>query len=325
MRVLVVVLLVLLLVPGWSGDTRNEPLGRHPNLQTAPVLLDPHDSRRTRVGALTFLGGLALTSEDPAFGGFSSLAVQGTRFTLLSDFGTLVQFRMGAGWRPQAIRFGNLPAGPGTGWDKADRDSESMAIDPATGTVWVGFENHNAIWRYARGFARSERAVEPRAMAKWDEGGGPESLVRWRDGRFLTISETEPPDWHGREGLVFAGDPTRHPRPAFVFRYLPPRGYDVSDATELPDGRLLVLNRAFRLPYRFTNKLTLVDPRAIRAGATVRGREIATLAPPLTHDNFEGVAAVRERGGTVLWLVSDDNQSILQRTLLLKFRLDPGA
>ena len=44
---------------------------------------------------------------------------------------------------------------------------------------------------------------------------------------------------------------------------------------------------------------------------------------PLIHDNFEGVAITREGRDTIVWLVSDDNQLFLQRSLLLKFKLDP--
>jgi hypothetical protein len=90
----------------------------------------------------------------------------------------------------------------------------------------------------------------------------------------------------------------------------------------LPDGRLLVLTRGFKLPFDFAAKLVVVDPAAIRPGAVVRGREIATLAKPLIHDNFEGLAVTREGNATILWIVSDDNQLFLQRSLLLKFRLE---
>ena len=326
MRALLVVITVLLLVPGWTGDVWLALLGSKAQVEARCVLLDPHDPSRTRTGRLTFLGGVALTSPDPAFGGFSSLHIYGQRFTLLSDGGNIVSFRLDDRWQLSEPRFANLPGGPGTGWEKADRDSESMASDPATGQLWVGFENYNQIWRYAPGFARAERWVAPRAMANWYVNGGAETLVRRRDGTFLAMSETAPPHAHGRRvGLVFAGDPTLHPRPAFRFWYRPPAYYDASDATELPDGRLLVVNRRFRLPFRFLVKLTVIDRAAIQPDATVTGREIATLAPPLIHDNFEGVAFTREEGSTILWLVSDDNQLFLQRSLLLKFRLDPGV
>jgi len=326
MRALLIVVLVLMLVPSWTGAVRLALLGDHPQVDVRRVMLDRHDPARTRVGALTFLGGVSLTSPDPAFGSFSSLGVHGERVTLLSDGGNVVSFRLDDRWHLSQPWFGNLPAGPGTGWEKADRDSESMAIDPDTRQLWVGFENSNEIWRFAPGFARAERFVAPRAMAKWYANGGPETLVRRRDGRFVTISETAPPHAHGRRAVVvFAGDPTLHPDRAFTAWYRPPHGYDVSDAAELPDGRLIIVNRRFEPPYRFVNKLTLVAKDAFKPGATVTGREIATLAPPLIHDNFEGIAVTQEAGATILWLVSDDNQILLQRSLLLTFRLDPGA
>ncbi len=329
LTLLLVAVTVLAIAPGWTGEVRLPLLGPSANLSVVRVPVDADDPSRIRVGALTFLGGVHLTSRDPAFGGYSSLAVTGDRFTMLSDGGNAVSFRMGADWRPADIGFTNLPGGPGEGWKKADRDSESMAIDPRTGTIWAGFEGANAIWRYAPGFARVEGHVAPAAMKRWDVNGGAESLVRLHDGRFLAISETTRgprvpvPMRRGRQALIFAGDPVADSRPALRFTYMPPNGYDPADATELPDGRLLVLNRAFDLPFVFTNILVLIDPREIREGATVTGRAIATLAPPLIHDNFEGVAATRESGATMLWLVSDDNDAaLLERTLLLKFRLD---
>src|SRR3546814_8631947 len=87
------------------------------------------------------------------------------------------------------------------------------------------------------------------------------------------------------------------------------------------DLRLMVLLRRFECPRTFTIKLLLVDSRRIAPGAMVDGTEIATFAPPYIHDNFEAVAATREGGDTIVWIASDDNQSILQRSLLLKFRL----
>ena len=47
---------------------------------------------------------------------------------------------------------------------------------------------------------------------------------------------------------------------------------------------------------------------------------LAEIAAPLAVDNFEGVAAVRAPdGGVRLYIVSDDNFSPRQRTLLLAF------
>lgn len=318
---LFVCLAVWSLVPGWSGDARLDLLGRHPVIRAARVALAPADPARRRVGRLTFMGGVSLTSPDPAFGGFSALHVVGDDVTLLSDGGTIVRFRLRSDGQVEAPHFGALPSGPGTGWRKLDRDSEAMAVDPRTGAVFVAFERANAIWRYSAGFRRAEASVKPGAMRRWRSNGGAESLARRRDGGFVALQEEARSDGQYREGLVWRGDPTGQP-PAFRFRYQPPAGFDPADATALPDGRLLVLNRWWGFPYRFANVLVAIDAGAMRPGAAVRGREIARLEAPLTHDNFEGVATTVERGRTIIWLVSDDNQSRWERTLLMKFVLD---
>ena len=81
----------------------------------------------------------------------------------------------------------------------------------------------------------------------------------------------------------------------------------------LDDGRIAYLLRAWD-PIRGSRIiLTLLD---------AKGAEIArmALAKPLTVDNFEGLAAVPGRDGAIrFYLISDDNFSASQRTLLLAF------
>lgn len=332
MRSLVVILfvvgLVLAIVPGWTATRRIDLFDAPFRMTSTRVPLDPLQPARTRVGRLQFLGGIALAAPVPAFGGFSGILVQNDRFTLQSDGGTVLQFRMGDDWHVRDAHYLNLPGGPGTGWEKADRDSESVTTDPATGRIWAGFERWNAIGRFSPDLMHLERLVAPRAMANWPTNGGPESMVRLADGRFVVISETARPAGGprgGRDALVFARDPTVSPRPRFHFVYRPPRHFDPSDVTELPDGRLLVLDRRFQLPFRWSAKLVIVVRNEVRPGRQAIGHEVATLAAPLTSDNYEGVAVTHEAGATNVWLVSDDNQLSLQRTLLMKFRLDPDA
>jgi hypothetical protein len=196
----------------------------------------------------------------------------------------------------------------------------------------VGFEKYNAIFRFGPGFAPMEAATSPAAMHGWPSAGGPESLVRLPDGRFVAIAEAARPparSWpkpggrgQARQGLIWSGDPVTFGAPA-RFAYVTHGADDVADAAALPDGRLLVLERGFSPPFRFHNRLVLVPAGAIRAHAIVTGRTIATLDEPLIHDNFEGVAVTREGADTIVWLVSDDNGTpLLQRTLLLRFKLD---
>lgn len=330
MRILVSVLLLLVFVQDYSGPAR-VPLPTRHSLRVVPVDLYPGDPSRRTLGNLTYLGGVELHERGPAIGGYSGLVVAGDRFTLLSDIGTLLRFRLTLPDRLSDVSIAALPDGPGTGWQKRDRDAEAIAIDPATGTTWIAFENDNEIWRYAAGARRATGSVAPRLMREWSANNGAETLVRMRDGSFVVLAETwrppgEPGRWHKpdapRLGLRYATDPVEDMQRRYSFVYVPPVGYDPVDATELPDGRMVVLNRAFGVAQGFTAKLTIFDAAELRPGARIRPREIATLAAPTLHDNFEGVAATQERGATILWLVSDDNQLPVQRTLLLKFRLN---
>ncbi|MBB3911369.1 esterase-like activity of phytase family protein [Sphingomonas desiccabilis] len=325
MRIASVVLLTLALVPSWTGTIPRQILGKHPNVTARQVPLRAGDPQDRRVGALTYLGGVQLTSRDRAFGGFSALRVEGDRFTLLSDFGSVVRFRMDPDWQVSEPEFLSLPGGPGTGWEKRDRDSESLAVDPATGRLWVGFERANAIWRYSADFGAAERHVRPKAMAKWPNASGPEAMVRLRSGAFLVFSEGARNRKRrdiGFDAIRFAGDPTVHPGRGFHFRYLPPKNYAPTDVVELADGRLLMLHRAASLRKGFTAVLSVIEPDAIRPGAVVQGREIARLADDVIHDNYEALAVTYEKDATILWLASDDNQMWIEQSLLLKFRLD---
>jgi len=326
MRLLLSVLLILLLAPSYSGEEPAPRFVGRPRMTATRVAIDPGDRTNVHVGALTYIGGVRLKSPAPAFGGFSSMHTDGKRFALLSDGGHIVRFDMNEKFHVSRVTFGALRAGPGTGWLKSDRDSESNAIDPATGRFWVGFEQTNEIWRYNRQ-GEPEAHLTPLAMVRWSENGGPESMVRLAHGGFIVISETTRPPDHKmrsmRQAVLFRGDPTDPRTPTTSFAYRPPSGYDPSDMAELPDGRLLILNRRINLPPAlFTAKLVIVDAGAIREGAVVEGREIATLAPPFLHDNFEALAVTQENGATIIWIASDDNREWWEQSFLLKFRLE---
>lgn len=322
MRIVSSVLLLLLFLPSYSGEARLTFWPTRFDVRAEPVDLDWRNPARKQLGALTYLGGVRLTSSVHGFGGFSAMRVVGDRFTLVSDGGNFVRFRLDRDWRIHDVDSGALVAGPGSGWSKLDRDTESLTHDPATGTVWVGYEYTNQIWRYDAALRRG-RGVKPRGMAWWPGNGGAESLVRLRDGSFLVFAETVRGAVKGtRQALWFPTDPLRSPEHGFRFSYRAPLKFAPTDAAELPDGRILLLNRRASFAAGFTAALTIIDRSAIRAKAIVTGREIARFAAPVLHDNFEALAVTREGDDTILWIASDDNQLALQRSLLLKFRLN---
>ena len=311
------ILLVLVLVPDWSGIDRLPLLSRDAVVHASAYV--PADGWPRRVGSLTPIGAVSLRANDPAFGGFSALSVRGGAATLLSDGGNYVQFAI-RGDRMATRAAGSLPQGPGTGWAKESRDTESLAVDPRSGRAWIGYERANAIWRYSADLRRAEAHVAPAAMRDWPMNGGAESLVRLNDGRFVAIGE-QARDGRARQALLFSGDPTAATTQLARFRYQPPAGFSPSDAAVLPNGDLLVLNRRFS-KLRFHAVLVRIAVGSIRGGATVRGTVIARWGPPLIGENCEGLAITRERGRTMVWVVTDNDLAWYRPTLLIKFRLD---
>jgi hypothetical protein len=65
-----------------------------------------------------------------------------------------------------------------------------------------------------------------------------------------------------------------------------------------------------------------VDQAALAPGATVDGATLIVADMAYQVDNMEGLSVHRDATGEIiLTLVSDDNFSALQRTILLQFRL----
>jgi hypothetical protein len=285
-------------------------------LLAEPVVLDEDRPDRTRVGRLLFLGGWHLRSRDVRFGGISSMHVANGRVLAVSDGGGLFRFPVPSGAGALPLNIGRIARGPGTGGSKGERDVESLAV--AGGSVWAGFEGRNAIWRYRLGDWAFEAAAAPPAMRQWPSQRGPEAMVRLADGRFILFAEGEEAEDGTTPALLFDGDPALAVTPSFPLRYRPPAGFRVTDAALLPDGRLLLLNRRYRLFEGWSAVLAVAE----QGGGVIEPQEVARLASPLTVDNMEALSVTDEGGRTIVWIASDDNfMPVLQQTLLLKFEL----
>jgi hypothetical protein len=295
-----------------------EPLPEVTVVRYEPVALDVTDPRRTRLGPLLFLGGWRLTSNNWRFGGLSSLHVEAGEALAFSDSGWRVRFPLPRG-AVGTVRaeVAPLPQGPGRWEAKRDRDVESLWV--AGGSVWLGFERRNAIWRFDRATWRATGHAEPPLMHCWSRNRGPEAMLRLPDGRFLVFEEGK---GQGGDLLLFAGDPALPGTPTAKLRYRPPPHYRATDAALLPDGHALILNRRWTVLQGFTAKLTIVPLDRLTPGSELAGREIADFRPPLVVDNLEGLSVTRESGRTIVWITSDDNYLPLQQTLLLKFALE---
>lgn len=286
-----------------------------------PLSLDPAHPGLRRLGDLIFLNAWELRSDNEDFGGISALATLADgRFIGVSDAGTLIGFGLTRDDRTDRPFIAPLPDSRRAQVTYKDRDSEGIAYDPATGQFWVSYEANHAIRRFSRSFARSTGIVRPREMQQWPSNKGAESIIRLADGRFVVIAESlEDDDTH--QALIFSGDPVEPGTNISRFTYRPPAGYRVTDGVQLPDGRLVILNRWVGLPNGFAAKLAIIAPASITKDDSVEGTVIATLAAPLLVDNMEGIAVSQGGQDTIIWLISDNNFSIFQRTLLMKFRL----
>ncbi|MBT8426732.1 MAG: esterase-like activity of phytase family protein, partial [Erythrobacter sp.] len=311
-------LLALALAPGTFVRSEILPPDFH-----SPVAIAALDFEPATSGPLVLDGAWKLTSANDHFGGYSALiAWKKDEFLAANDAGRLMHLprpdRTSAA--PRLDKFLNFERA-----DKSHVDVESLTFDPKSGEVWAGLEWAQQIIRFSPRL-QMRAQVRPDEMKGWGGNSGPESLVRLKDGRFVVIEEQA----SGKglhEALVFPHDPTTGVEPVrFTFQARP--GYRPADATLLPNGKMAVLLRGFRLalPPRFPALLVIADPEAIREGKVLDSRFLARIDRPFPSDNYEGLAVTAERDGIWnLWLISDDNFASYQNTLLIKLRWDVGG
>ena len=298
--------------------TRYPRLPEKPEIWAEPVPLREDAPAARGLGALRFIEGWWLRSDHPHFGGISAIDVAGDKILALSDGGVVMRFAAPTGRGRIRLDIGPLVDAPGP--KKKQRDSEAMAV--VGGSAWITFERTNAVYRYRTGDWRSDESSRPQPMRDWPLNSGAEAMIRLRDGRFLIFSEGARLAGGEKEVLLFDGDPTIDETSFMRLGYRPPEGFRITDAAQLPDGRLLLLNRRISLLDGIMVKLTVVDRPDFREGAVLEARELAHFQPPVTTDNYEALSIVQEKAGAILWIASDDNLMGIQRTLLMKFALE---
>jgi hypothetical protein len=317
-----------------------KPLTPDPSPDAAPVPIevkarplpsfDTGDHARVKFGSLEFRGGLVLTSPFPGFGGLSGwrFDAKGERFISFSDKGSWFTGRV-LYHGGEMTGLADVEAAPMLGADgrpittRGWFDTESIALDGSL--VYIGLERVNQVLRFdfSRGFTRARGEVfpMPTAVRKLPFNKGLEALVFVpRDmplaGTLIAISERGL-DAEGNLIAFLVGGPSPG---QFSFRRSDK--YDISDAVLLASGDLLVLERKFSLIEGVGIRIRRIALGSLRPGALVDGPAIFEAGLGQEIDNMEGIDAhTTPEGDTVLTMVSDDNFSLLQRTLLLQFKL----
>jgi len=288
--------------------------------ETLPVSLDPNDADNVKLGELVYRGGLEIEAGELEIGGISGLEWHDGQLVGVMDDGRwltietdeirgtlvdLIEIEVGAlnDERGKRLR------------GKADSDAEAITRSSDGGWL-VSFEQDHRVWRYASLAGPAEPAAYDAVahVANAPSNSGLETLAVTSNG-YLACGE-----WAGEAqpncvlkdnvGLVnFELEP---PAP------LDTRGGVPTDADCASNGVCFVLFRSWSRELGNSAAIIAIGPDGL-------DETLAVWDNSLSIDNFEGIAVREEGEETFLYIVSDNNFSSDQRTLLMKFQVSQRA
>lgn len=315
---MIVLATVSLSVAAGSGPAFAESIA----VNARAIPLDGAAPAHVTVDALTYRGGLHLTSNDPRFGGFSALGISadGKRMLSLSDQGLSLSAQLTYDANGNLNGLSNADLGVLADLDgtplAGKRWTDAEAMSPGVnGEIIVAFERDHRIWRYDPGVTVPKVLRPPAELLTMPPNAGIEALTLLDDGRLLAISEGSPREpvsvgWVSRAG---GWD---------VLTYVTDDSFRPSGAATLAGGDVVVLERYYTPRAGVRIRVRRVKASQIEAGAEIAGELLATLTPPLNVDNFEGIETrTGLHGEQLIYLISDDNFNDGQRTLLMMFEL----
>lgn len=295
-------------------------------VSASPIHLDSGDPGLGRVGDLVWLGGLRLSSGDSRFGGFSGIELDHAGDTRLSGgligdaaFAGHIKVALNQRGAPRSVTLrGDVFRGDdGEPLSKRGGDAEGLA--GYGGLVAVSFEQDHRIAFYHPGGSTRVDGPAAEGIEQAPANQGLEALTFMQDGLLLAGAESvsltaQPhPVWRFR-------DPQERAPAAFQLAAMGP-GYGLVGFDETPKGNLLILERFYAPGIGNSIAIRWLDGDTARtATGLVTPRTLGVIEGTMTKDNFEGVTAVdMPDGRTGVWIVSDDNFSASQRTLLMGF------
>jgi hypothetical protein len=293
-----------------------------------PVPLNPDDPTQTAVDALDYVAGFALDSTAPEWGGYSGMvmAEDGSSLLAVSDVGHWLKLELkhdaagkltGVGatrLEPLLDEAGKPVAG------KEWSDAESIA-GTADGHFVVAFERRHRLWRYASvdgvPSGPASAIAVPAEVGALPENGGIEAMAAIGADGFVLIAESAAAGEPGRlwikakelgdawlTGAVDRSD-----------------GFEPTDLSDQSTAYSLLLERHYSEAEGPSARISILNPMATPE-PRFTAQHLAVLRLPLSVDNFEAIGQrTTPNDETFIYLMSDDNQSDSQRTLLLQFRM----
>ncbi len=292
------------------------------------IEVDPKQDTRKNYGPLTLLGSFQLRSNDSRFGGISGIAIERDGRTLwgISDRGHWFKARLQLNQRGVLTGLEDVVIGPlrdpdGHPVQGKLTDAESLILDNKGGH-YVSFEQVHRVWRYSGGLSSIPTPLSlPKAVNGAPHNGGLEAIGLLPDGRLLLLCEEMAGPGATRRGWVIQG------ADQIPLLYPVSEGFVPTDIAVLKSGVVLVLERHFSLLSGLKIRLRSINVEDLKPGAILHPKELVKLTRPLEVDNFEGLTATENHaaGMVTLYLISDDNFSAFQRTLLYQFRVPASA
>ncbi|MTI43249.1 hypothetical protein E1178_06455 [Roseibium hamelinense] len=294
-----------------------------------------HIGRETvRFGQLTYLGGLELISADRDLGGLSGLVsvAQGEQVLAVTDSGfwvaaTVQQDPAGKPLTLSSVKKHELASGS-SGSLRASWGHDTEALARSENRLYVAAERANAIYEYpwplvtgAEPILRELRVGPYIKRLRRNKGlealaaGAPGSAL---EGSLIAVAERGETDTHDLPAFIIRGGTVSR------FSIVRSGRFEATDAVFLPDGDLLLLERRFNLRDFIGMRLRRFSGAEIAPGARLSGEVLLEADFGHQIDNMEAMALHESAtGDLILTLLSDNNRSLLQRTLFLRFRLDP--
>jgi hypothetical protein len=328
-------LLALALIPAAAQAPRGPGEIQRIEIKARAIeAFDPREPTRIRFGALTFRGGLVLTSTYREFGGLSALRVlaDGSHFLAVTDKSYWLRGRIVLrGKAPIAIADAEMAPmlGPDGRTLKSRGWYDTEALSEDAGIVHVGIERVNQIVRFDFGKeglrARGRPIAVPPGIKRLPYNQSLECLEAAPRsgplaGSLIAISERGLDANGDLKGFLIGSQENETAGGTFSLKRTDE--FDVSDCAATTDGKLLVLERRFSWLRGFEMRIRSVPFAAIKPGALVDGPQLIFADTGYEIDNMEGLSVHRDAAGAlVLTLISDNNFWGLQRTVLLQFSL----
>lgn len=194
------------------------------------------------------------------------------------------------------------------------------------GAVIVSFEREHRVWRYdlSRGFAARPSSMPVGAWVRTQSPNeGLEGAAFVAPDTLLLVSENAWGDGGGIAASLEAYPGTAagvNSRSLSVVRRPP---FMVTSLARGPDNDLFILERRFSIAGGVGMEVRRVPLAEVQAGAQLQGEILADLSfQDSSIDNMEGIAVRRgPKGETLFYIVSDNNFSALQRSVLLMFEI----